>query len=227
MTVQPRSHNIKKHRMHPSHSNNTHKQQTQRWNAVYLAIGVMALYFLIAFVRTTRPMDNIDHATSHYLRSNEHSEADFFSPPALESLKQYDIYDGSLARSLWNDEFFSPLLESPLLQELHMKQHEMWMDPVFHMSEGDGKVMLKLAIPDVALDDIDIEVLGGRVIHISGEKTTDNSHVSFDKRFSIGQHVDASKLEATLTKGELVLSAAKSEGNKDDVRKIQITKEEL
>ena len=75
--------------------------------------------------------------------------------------------------------------------------------------------------------DIDIEVVGGRVIHIKGEKTKDSSHVSFDKRFSIGQHLNESNLKAKLTKdGDLVVTAPKvGTGKKDEVRKIPIQEE--
>ncbi|KAL7531181.1 hypothetical protein ACHAXR_007429, partial [Thalassiosira sp. AJA248-18] len=73
----------------------------------------------------------------------------------------------------------------------------------------------------------DIEVIGGRVIHIKGEKTTSSSQVSFDKRFSIGQHLNESNLKAKLSKdGKLIVSAPKvGTGKKEEVRKIPIAEE--
>ena len=84
-----------------------------------------------------------------------------------------------------------------------------------------------MSIPDVPMKDIDIEVIGGRIIHIKGEKNTPSSHVSFDKRFSIGQHLNESNLKAKLTKdGDLVVTAPKAgTGEKEEVRKIPIAEE--
>ena len=53
-------------------------------------------------------------------------------------------------------------------------------------------------------------MIGGRVIHIKGEKKTPSSHISFDKRFSIGQHLNESDLKAKLTRdGDLVVTDGK------------------
>ena len=55
-----------------------------------------------------------------------------------------------------------------------------------------------------------------------------NSHVSFDKRFSIGQHLNESNLAAKMTKdGKLVVTAPKvGSGEKDEVR-TQAEKENM
>lgn len=105
------------------------------------------------------------------------------------------------------------------------------MQPEFKMDEEGDEVSLVMSIPDVPLKDIDVEVIGGRIIHIKGEKTTTSSgssyYESFDKKFSIGQHLDEANLEAKLTKdGKLVVTAPKmGTTKKDEVRKISIAEE--
>lgn len=148
----------------------------------------------------------------------------FFSLGAIA--KKDDGHDDFLP-SIWHDEFFSPLLDSPLMEELHRQGHTMMMEPAFKMDEDGDQVSLTMDIPDVPLKDIDIEVIGGRIIHIKGERNTYSSHVSFDKKFSIGQHLDEANLKAELTKnGELIVTAPKlGADKKDEVRKIAIDEE--
>eukprot|EP00804_Cyclotella_cryptica_P004442 CCRYP_006856-RA/>CCRYP_006856-RA protein AED:0.41 eAED:0.62 QI:0/0/0/1/1/1/2/0/144 len=125
---------------------------------------------------------------------------------------------------VWDERLFSPLIDT-FFPELQNVQHMMRFDPAFEITEDRGIVMLTTSIPDVPLEDINIEVVGGRIIHIRGNRSTESSHVSFEKRFSIGQNVDESKLKATLTKdGLLKVSAPElSIDGKDVVRKIPVT----
>ena len=129
--------------------------------------------------------------------------------------------------SIWHDEFFSPLLDTPFMHEFQREHHMMLMEPAFKLDEDGDIVKLTMSVPDVPLKDIEIEVIGGRVVHIKGEKNTKDSHVSFDKRFSIGQHLNEENLKASFSKGgNLVVTAPKvGSGEKAEVRKIPIAEE--
>mmetsp|Transcript_33327 Transcript_33327/g.70055 ORF Transcript_33327/g.70055 Transcript_33327/m.70055 type:complete len:215 (+) Transcript_33327:161-805(+) len=160
----------------------------------------------------------MNRAKENYLRSHpKHTIVDQFVGPELLPA----------SNNIWHDEFFGPLMESPLTREFRKAHHTMFMEPSFQMDEDGDQVSLVISIPDVPLKDIDIEVLGGRIIHIKGEKNTPTSRVSFDKRFSIGQHLNESDIEAKLTKdGDLVVTAPKvGTSEKKEVRKIAITEE--
>ena len=170
-------------------------------------------------------MDLLEQNNQHH----NHLRSDFF----LDQPRHYNLNKQSLGLqsidpfdpTIWDERLFSPLILS-FFPELKDKNAERtWMDPTFHIREEDGIVKLTTSIPDIPLEDIDIEVVGGRIIHIKGTKTTDTSHVSFDRRFSIGQKVDEAKLEARLTK-EGVLEVSAPEvwvDEKEAVRKIPVT----
>jgi len=217
---------------------NNEQQQWWRWNPFVLTIAAFASYLMIALIRTYRGMDllqkedNINphnHLRSHLLTNN----FDSLSNLQDTDLDSPHVWDKSLAIRevthkfdpiMWDERLFSPLMES-FFPELRDMQSEMLMEPTFRLVEGDGLVKLTTSIPDVPLKDIEIEVVGGRIIHIRGMKTTDSSHVQFDKRFSIGQIVDEEKLEAKLSKeGVLEVSAPEvTIDDKDAVRKIPVT----
>eukprot|EP01083_Nonionella_stella_P274822 933095_1 len=219
----------------------TTTQHTRRGNMPSLAHGatialatiliiITVQHFLLASQQPEKMrMDMIDRAKKNYLRSHRDT---FFPPNSLiqgpdgffssNAIANDDHNDSS--PSIWHDEFFSPLVDSPLLTELQNQEHVLMMEPAFKMVEDGDQVSLVMSIPDVPLKDIDVEVIGGRFIHIKGEKTTDSSYVSFDKRFSIGQHLNESNLEAKLTKdGKLIVTAPKvGTEKKEEVRKITI-----
>ena len=99
------------------------------------------------------------------------------------------------------------------------------MEPSFQIDEDGNQVSSVMSISNVPLKVIDIEVLGGRIIHIKGEKSIPNLRISFDKRFSIGQYLNKSNLKAKLTKdGDLVVTAPNVvTSEKKEVRKNSIT----
>mmetsp|Transcript_11487 Transcript_11487/g.21268 ORF Transcript_11487/g.21268 Transcript_11487/m.21268 type:complete len:233 (-) Transcript_11487:25-723(-) len=230
--------------------NNTQHARNLRGGMPSLAYGaVIALattliiiamqHFLLASKQpeSTR-MDMMNRAKENYLRSHprhSHSIMDQFMSGHSHLRHDHFFPSNTIAKddqddflpSIWHDEFFGPLLESPFMNELRKQQHMMMMEPAFKMDEDGDQVSLVMSIPDVPLKDIDIEVIGGRIIHIKGEKITSSSRVSFDKRFSIGQHLNESNLKAKLTKdGDLVVSAPKvATGEKEEVRKIPIAEE--
>ena len=111
------------------------------------------------------------------------------------------------------------------------QQYDDDMDPLFHLNEDNGDlVSLVLSISDIPVQDVMVDVIGNRIIHIRGEhRNVANSHVSFDKRFALGSHVNESELKAKLNKdGDLVVTAPKVGGDKttkDEVRHIHIAEE--
>ncbi len=166
----------------------------------------------------------------HFMPSSSllHGPDEFFTSSLV---KQDDTRENGdlLLPSIWNDGFFSPLLEiDPFYKQLQEKNRPMkWFNPVFDLSQDEDSVSLTTSIPDIPLNDISIEVIDGTVLHIHGEKNTLGSHVSFDKRFALGHHLEESNIEAKLTKeGDLIVSAPKVGSDKNaDVRKIPILEE--
>mmetsp|Transcript_6336 Transcript_6336/g.9236 ORF Transcript_6336/g.9236 Transcript_6336/m.9236 type:complete len:228 (+) Transcript_6336:29-712(+) len=164
--------------------------------------------------------------TDHFMPSSSllHGTDDFFT-----SLKYDDSQEkGNLLPSIWNDGFFSPLLEiDPFFNQLQENDPMKWFDPVFDLSQDEDSVSLTTSIPDIPLEDISIEVIDGTVLHIHGEENTPESHISFDKRFALGHHLEESSIRAKLTKeGELIVSAQKvGIGKNTEIRKIPILEE--
>lgn len=157
------------------------------------------------------PQHQVSGGDTFFSRTRDDND-DFFSIP-----------------SMWHDEFFSPLLESPLINEFRRHHNNMMMDPVYNLNEDGDLISLVLSIPDIPVQDVMVDVIGNRIIHIRGEHQNANSHVSFDKRFALGNHVNESELKAKMTKdGDLVVTAPKVGGDKitkDEVRRIPIAEE--
>ena len=171
-------------------------------------------------------------SSDHFMPSSSllHGPDEFFTSSLV---KQDDTRENGdlLLPSIWNDGFFSPLLEiDPFYKQLQEKKNQpmKWFNPVFDLSQDEDSVSLTTSIPDIPLKDISIEVIDGTVLHIHGEKNTPGSHVSFDKRFALGHHLEESNIEAKLTKeGDLIVSAPKVGGGDTNanVRKIPILEE--
>ena len=132
---------------------------------------------------------------------------------------------------LWHDAFFAPLLgRAPMggpMRGFNLRHQPRMMEPAFRMREDGEAVSLALSLPGVPPEDIAIEVIGGRVVHITGEKRGTFSTVTFDKRFGLGDKLNESNLRAALSKeGELVVTAPKvGTGVQEERRRISILKE--
>ncbi|KAL7481309.1 hypothetical protein ACHAW6_006993 [Cyclotella cf. meneghiniana] len=199
----------------------TSMPQRNRWAPFSLAIVAFASYLLIAAIKTYRGMNLLERDNIHnYLRSHDHSGVFFDSPFPLDK----SIAVRGIDPVVWDERLFSPLVDN-FFPELQNVQRNMRFDPSFKITEDRGMVLLTTSIPDVPLEDINIEVVGGRIIHVRGTKKTESSHLSFEKRFSIGQNVDQSKLKARLTKGGVLEVSAPelSTDGHDVVRKIPVT----
>ena len=140
-------------------------------------------------------------------------------------LEEDSVFGAPFRLPPWNDEFFSPLLDNPFLFDDRAAMKE---ELLFQMDESGDVVSLVLSIPDfIHSENINVEVVGGRMIHIQAEKTGPGSRKRFlDKRFALGEHLNESNLEAKLSKGKLVVSAPKDGTGINHRRNIPI-KEEL
>eukprot|EP00563_Minutocellus_polymorphus_P019751 CAMPEP_0197724174 /NCGR_PEP_ID=MMETSP1434-20131217/6192_1 /TAXON_ID=265543 /ORGANISM="Minutocellus polymorphus, Strain CCMP3303" /LENGTH=242 /DNA_ID=CAMNT_0043309495 /DNA_START=1 /DNA_END=729 /DNA_ORIENTATION=+ len=91
---------------------------------------------------------------------------------------------------------------------------KLW-EPTYKVDETDDQIAVTVSVPDVDLKDITIEIMDGRVMHISGMKRMHRkgmvSETSFDKRFALGRDVDQDHITAKLNqrKGELTVETPK------------------
>ena len=103
--------------------------------------------------------------------------------------------------------------------------------PSLNMEENDEAIMLSLAIPGLDKEDVNIEVDNG-VMTISAKKEEkhdrDNAryeynYSSFQRAFVIPEHVNAEEITATHKNGELKVKLPKSEVEKHEPKKIEIS----
>merc|ERR1712232_144338 len=98
--------------------------------------------------------------------------------------------------------------------------------PHFQVRETPTHIQLALDVPGVKLEDIKAELVnGGRVLHLSGSRKvgmgSSLEEAKFEKGFSLGKDVDASKLTAHLADGVLTLTAPKSEPKAQKIAIVQ------
>lgn len=145
----------------------------------------------------------------------------------------YQMHDAMMAESpfdpLWHDEFFAPLLDRAPPRDFHssLRRRPRTMEPAFTMSEAGDMVSLVLSLPGAAPGDVAVELVGGRMVHIAGERRGPFTSATFDKRFSLGDKLNEADLRATLSKnGDLVVTAPKVGTDvKEERRKIPILEE--
>ncbi|KAL7547025.1 hypothetical protein ACHAWF_010351 [Thalassiosira exigua] len=88
--------------------------------------------------------------------------------------------------------------------------------PRYEATENDKQFRLAVDVPGVKPDHLKVELENdGRVLHMSGDRKVKTSksfeEYKFDKRFTLGNDMDASKITAHLSDGVLVLAAPKKE----------------
>ncbi len=131
----------------------------------------------------------------------------------------------------------SSLMKSPLVMPF-LKQME-WIDdmrrksyfPNVHIKHEEDKQILSLELPGVSMDEINVEVKDDKVLHISGEKKTENedgtkSEIKFDKQFAFADTVDTKNILANLKDGILRVTLPqlpKSQLPPEKIRKIDIS----
>lgn len=100
--------------------------------------------------------------------------------------------------------------------------------PGYEITEHEGKYQIAVDVPGVKASDMTVKLENdGRVVHISGgRKVTKGDTVTetkFEKRFTIGDNIDKTKITANLADGVLVLTAPKVEKKEPVVHTIAIT----
>ena len=138
-------------------------------------------------------------------------------------MRSLTFWDPSSIFAGFDDDFFarSPFLSSPLFgAPLTLAQYPadtIWRSsPRYEVIESDKQFRLAVDVPGVKHDDMTIELeKGGRVLRLSGGRkaNTDTSYeeCKFDRRFTLGNNLDTSKITAHLSDGVLVLTAPKKE----------------
>ena len=104
---------------------------------------------------------------------------------------------------------------------------------IYTVDDTDDKIAFTMKVPDVEMKDINIEIIDGRVMHISGTKRMERkgmvSETSFDKRFALGRNVDQDHITAKLNqkKGELTVETPKIKEleNPEKIKTISIAEE--
>jgi HSP20 family protein len=115
----------------------------------------------------------------------------------------------------FNDPFFTDIVPMPVLNI----ERDPFMvlrrsSPGYEIHEDDSKFQLSIDVPGVKAADMKVDLeQGGRLLHLSGgrkiEKEGSVTETRFDKRFTLAENVDASKITANLADGVLVVSAPK------------------
>ena len=101
--------------------------------------------------------------------------------------------------------------------------------PDFFVHESDDAVAVTVDVPStVNLEEIQVEVRDGSVLHIKGGHKDKFANVEFEKTFALGRHVDADAITATLSgKGMLTVKAPKVPKKAPEIRSIDVMKIEL
>ena len=103
--------------------------------------------------------------------------------------------------------------------------------PSLNVEDKEGEMVLSLAIPGLDKEDVNIEVDNG-VLTISAEKEEkrddENSryeynYSSFQRAFVLPEHVNAEEIEAHHKNGELKIHLPKTEVEKHEPKKIEIS----
>ena len=127
--------------------------------------------------------------------------------------------------NLWNDGFGSPLLSGD------------WgrfeIAPQLDVTEDDKAFTVKIDLPGMDETDVDV-TLSDRVLSIRGTKEEDKetkdkdfyrrerAHGSFRRSIEIPAAVDASKIDASFTKGVLTISLPKTREAQNKVKHIEV-----
>ena len=105
--------------------------------------------------------------------------------------------------------------------------------PLAEMEESDGKIHLKVEVPGMNADDLDIRVMKEAVM-ISGERKTESTsekngqkrsefrYGSFSRTIPLPEPVDNSNVEAAYKDGILILDLPKVEDNSNKAVKVSL-----
>lgn len=100
--------------------------------------------------------------------------------------------------------------------------------PGYEIHENDDTYQIAMQVPGVNAQDIDAQLEdSGRTLHVRGSKViatgTSTSSTRFDKRFTVGDNVDTTNLEADLTNGVLTVTAPKTKKRQITPMKLDIS----
>ena len=133
----------------------------------------------------------------------------------------------------FDDFFFSPvsIFRSPLddlMPQMNEASGLLRASPGYSIHEHDGAYQISVELPGVRASDMKIEVEGdGKLLHLSGGrkvvKEGSVAETKFDKKFTIGDNVDITKMTANLADGLLILKAPKKEKEEPKTVAISIT----
>lgn len=135
--------------------------------------------------------------------------------------------------ALMNGVFSSPIHSNSLLHHLGNDFARTQPNHLrYQIIENHGGIELEIELPGVKREDVAAKIEdGGRVLHITGERThTDGDYPtlrSFDQKFILDDKaVDVSKIKANLMNGLLTVKAPKRHNTQDDdVKIVPITTE--
>ena len=116
----------------------------------------------------------------------------------------------------FEDDFPSSLLmfpPSPLLRDLERDTKSI-LRQKNEISENEKEFKVSVDLPGVRPEDRQVNVeQNGLVLHLSGgrkiEKDYGYTETRFDQKFTLGKHIDPTKITANLADGVLVLTAPK------------------
>ena len=119
----------------------------------------------------------------------------------------------------FEEDFPSSLLmfpPTPLLRDLERDTNSILRRsaPAYEISENEKEFKVSVDLPGVRPEDCQVNVeQNGRVLHLSGgrkiEKEDGYTETRFDQKFTLGKHIDPTKITANLSDGVLVLTAPK------------------
>jgi len=100
--------------------------------------------------------------------------------------------------------------------------------PGWEINESETEYQIAIDVPGVKASDMTIQLEDdGRVLHLTGgRKVTrggQTTETKFEKRFTIGENVDAASMTANLSDGVLVVKAPKLQKVEPEPMKITIT----
>jgi HSP20 family protein len=180
-------------------------------------------------------------ALNRYAKPVTQQAAKALSTKSDVAVKSRPTYARPLVSPLFSgfDEFFVPApfwgnrdpfedLMMPVLRNLDRNQDGMVLrhsSPALEINETDTEFQIAIDVPGVKATDMTVQLEDdGRVLHLQGgRKVTREGQVvesKFQKRFTIGENIDSSKLSADLSDGVLVVKAPKIP--KEEVKPVQI-----
>lgn len=142
---------------------------------------------------------------------------------ALSRYFKHPFFNAGFDDILYSSPFFrDPFFASPssalmpVLRNLDIGDDAVLLrsSPGYEIHERDNQYQISVDMPGVKASDISVDLeQDGRVLRIAGgrkvQKGESITETKFEKKFTIGENVDAEKMTANLADGVLVLQAPK------------------